>query len=175
MLAFTAILYPIFAILAALAQQPQHALFSSSTSRTLSCLTHASIPFYTPNSSSPPNTLPNLTYSLLAKPYNLALPTYPTIITIPETNEQVAKAVLCAREGGLKVTARSGGHSYANFGGGEDGGVVVDLRGFVGVGVDGKLFCCFFCFKMERFGDFWCCWYFLAFFTQSQFHFANPS
>jgi FAD/FMN-containing dehydrogenase len=37
------------------------------------------------------------------------------------------------------VQARSGGHSYAAFGlGGADGGMVVDLKAFNGVRVDGK-------------------------------------
>ena len=51
----------------------------------------------------------------------------------------------CAAEGGLKVQARSGGHSYAAFSsGGRDGGMVVDLRFFNGATVDGE-FLDFFC------------------------------
>ena len=50
------------------------------------------------------------------KAYNLNLPVVPAAVTFPETTEQVADIVQCAAEHGLKVQAKSGGHSYANYG-----------------------------------------------------------
>lgn len=49
------------------------------------------------------------------KPYNLAIPIKPAAVTYPRTAAQVAAIVKCAVEAGLKVQARSGGHSYANY------------------------------------------------------------
>lgn len=55
-------------------------------------------------------------YQILdVKPYNLDIPVDPAAITYPETNEQVAEIVKCAVANNMKVQARSGGHSYANF------------------------------------------------------------
>jgi len=49
------------------------------------------------------------------KPYNLSIPVKPAAITYPETKEQVAAIVKVAVKYNLKVQARCGGHSYANF------------------------------------------------------------
>lgn len=48
--------------------------------------------------------------------YNLNFPVTPTVLTYPQTSEQVADVVRCAVDYGYKVQARSGGHSYANYG-----------------------------------------------------------
>lgn len=48
--------------------------------------------------------------------YNLNTPVIPAAITYPSTTEQVAGIVSCAVDNGYKVQARSGGHSYANYG-----------------------------------------------------------
>ncbi|KKY31226.1 putative berberine bridge enzyme [Diaporthe ampelina] len=67
------------------------------------------------------------TYQLSwVKPYNLAVDVNPEVVIRPSTAEQVAKTVQCAVENGYKVQAKSGGHSYANFGLG-DGAVAIDL------------------------------------------------
>lgn len=50
-----------------------------------------------------------------ARPYNLDIPIVPAAVTYPETAEQIAKVVACAAKAGLKVQARSGGHSYGNY------------------------------------------------------------
>ncbi|KAE8395605.1 FAD/FMN-containing dehydrogenase [Aspergillus alliaceus] len=64
-------------------------------------------------------------------PYNLNFPVKPVAVTFPETSKQVADIVKCATEYGYKVQARSGGHSYGNYGlGGMDGAVVVDMKNF---------------------------------------------
>lgn len=49
------------------------------------------------------------------KPYNLAIPVRPAAITYPRTTAQVAAIIKCAAAANLKVQARSGGHSYANY------------------------------------------------------------
>ena len=64
-------------------------------------------------------------------PFNIRLNYTPAIIVIPSTNEEVAGVVCCAADNGLKVQARSGGHSYASFStGGRDGSLIVDLSNF---------------------------------------------
>lgn len=60
------------------------------------------------------------------KPYNLAIDVSPAAVIRPNSTEDVAAIVKCASENGAKVQARSGGHSYANFGLGNDA-VAVDL------------------------------------------------
>jgi len=49
------------------------------------------------------------------KPYNTTIPVKPAAVAYPKTTEQVSAIVKCARDAGLKVQARSGGHSYGNF------------------------------------------------------------
>lgn len=69
----------------------------------------------------------NLLYqSSWVKPYNLAIDVTPQAVIRPNSTEEVAVIVQCAASADIKVQARSGGHSYANFGLG-DGGIVVDL------------------------------------------------
>ncbi|KAM5351101.1 hypothetical protein ACJ41O_003824 [Fusarium nematophilum] len=61
-------------------------------------------------------------------PYNLEFPVTPAAVMRPDNAIDVSEAVKCAKENGFKVQAKSGGHSYANFGlGGVDGAVVLDL------------------------------------------------
>ncbi|KAI0118073.1 putative glucooligosaccharide oxidase [Hypoxylon sp. NC0597] len=61
--------------------------------------------------------------------YNIRLPVTPAIVIIPSNPQHIQEAILCAREHGFKVQARSGGHSYASYGnGGSDGAMIVDLR-----------------------------------------------
>lgn len=85
------------------------------------------------------------------KPYNLNVPVAPVAITYPRTVEQVSEIVKCAADGGYKVQARGGGHSYANhgrlakmqsnwhiksliritaLGGGDNNTIVVDMKNF---------------------------------------------
>ncbi|OTA65827.1 Glucooligosaccharide oxidase [Hypoxylon sp. EC38] len=61
--------------------------------------------------------------------YNIRLPVTPEIVIIPTSVRHIQDAILCAREYGLKVQARSGGHSYASYSnGGSDGAMIIDLR-----------------------------------------------
>jgi FAD/FMN-containing dehydrogenase len=49
------------------------------------------------------------------KPYNQDIAVAPAAVTYPKTAEQVAAIIKCAVQAGLKVQARCGGHSYANY------------------------------------------------------------
>ncbi|KAI1274993.1 hypothetical protein F5Y07DRAFT_189314 [Xylaria sp. FL0933] len=61
--------------------------------------------------------------------YNRRVPVTPRIVILPATTEQISQAIRWAAACGLKVQARSGGHSYASHSnGGVDGSVVIDLR-----------------------------------------------
>ena len=71
------------------------------------------------------------------RPYNLEYPVKPVAVTYPDTADDVASIVQCAANHGMKVQARSGGHSYANYGlGGEDGAIVVDMHKFQHFSID---------------------------------------
>ncbi|UNI23960.1 hypothetical protein JDV02_009747 [Purpureocillium takamizusanense] len=62
------------------------------------------------------------------KPYNLDVPVTPIAVFKPSTAEDVSGAIKCAVKSNVHVQAKSGGHSYANFGlGGEDGELMIDL------------------------------------------------
>ncbi|KAI0836182.1 putative glucooligosaccharide oxidase [Hypoxylon sp. FL0890] len=61
--------------------------------------------------------------------YNIRLPVTPAVVIVPTSLRHIQEAILCAREHGLKVQARSGGHSYASYSnGGLNGAMIVDLR-----------------------------------------------
>lgn len=63
--------------------------------------------------------------------YNLRVPVTPAAVIIPISLREIASAIVIAKQHGLKVQARSGGHSYASYSsGGVDGAVVIDLRRF---------------------------------------------
>jgi len=58
---------------------------------------------------------------------NRAYNRYPAVVVQSATAEDVAKAVRFARQQGLTMSVRSGGHSFAGQSG-NDGGMVIDLR-----------------------------------------------
>ncbi|KAF2686057.1 Glucooligosaccharide oxidase [Lentithecium fluviatile CBS 122367] len=61
-------------------------------------------------------------------PFNVRLPYLPTAISVPLTTKHIQDSVKCGKKLGIKVSAKSGGHSYASFGfGGENGHLVVEL------------------------------------------------
>lgn len=79
----------------------------------------------------------NAEYAELVEPYNLRLPYKPAVVVVPTTNQHVQDAVLCAAQASLKVQAKSGGHSYANFGnGGRDGSLIINLESFQNIQLD---------------------------------------
>jgi len=56
-------------------------------------------------------------YRVMApQPYNLDFPVQPAAVTFPKSSLEIEGLVRCATQGGYKVQARSGGHSYGNHG-----------------------------------------------------------
>lgn len=81
-------------------------------------------------------------WTALTKPYNLRLEYLPAVVTLPKTPQQVSDSVTCAAAAGVKVQARSGGHSYGSFSlGGKNGSLVVDLRSFNAISLDNGKSC----------------------------------
>jgi hypothetical protein len=67
-----------------------------------------------------------LLYQVTAvEPYNLNIPVTPAAVTYPQSTDEIAAVVKCASEYGYKVQARSGGHSFGNYG-------MYDLTGYSG-------------------------------------------
>src|SRR5882762_1037495 len=82
-----------------------------------SCLSSANLQ---PVSASSPD------YAKDSLAFNRRLSYKPADIVFPKTVQDVSSAVKCAFQAGVKVAARSGGHSYAANGiGGQDGSLVV--------------------------------------------------
>jgi FAD/FMN-containing dehydrogenase len=80
-------------------------------------------------------------WSTFVSPYNLRLAYIPAAVTLPSTPQQVSDSVTCAAAAGVKVQAKSGGHSYASFSsGGKDGSLIVDLQEFNSISVDSSTF-----------------------------------
>jgi len=50
------------------------------------------------------------------KPYNLDVHVTPAAVVRPQTAKDVSLVIQCATANGKKVQAKSGGHSYANYG-----------------------------------------------------------
>ncbi|ESZ97286.1 hypothetical protein SBOR_2314 [Sclerotinia borealis F-4128] len=92
------------------------------------CLTQHSVPYQDSSSSS---------WATTISPYNLRLPYTPAVVTLPTTSQHVSDAITCAAASGLKVQAKSGGHSYASYStGGKDGSLIVSLQNFNSINVN---------------------------------------
>jgi len=50
------------------------------------------------------------------KPYNLDVHVTPAVVVRPQTAQDISGILKCAKTSNLKVQAKSGGHSYANYG-----------------------------------------------------------
>ena len=50
------------------------------------------------------------------QPYNLDFPVQPAAVAFPKSSVEIEDLVRCAAQGGYKVQARGGGHSYGNYG-----------------------------------------------------------
>ncbi|KAM7219119.1 putative oxidase [Rhypophila decipiens] len=65
------------------------------------------------------------------KPYNLDVQVTPAAVVRPDNAQDISGIVKCASANNVKVQAKSGGHSYANYGlGGTDGAVAIDMVNF---------------------------------------------
>ncbi|KAL8393697.1 hypothetical protein RB595_003436 [Gaeumannomyces hyphopodioides] len=60
----------------------------------------------------------------------------PACIALPETRDQIALSLACARNASVKVTARGAAHSFAGFGYGTAGNLVVSMAAFNGTSFD---------------------------------------
>ncbi|KAK1225379.1 hypothetical protein PQX77_011689, partial [Marasmius sp. AFHP31] len=69
--------------------------------------------------------------------YNRRFTFTPSAVAYPRSAEEVSKVVIMGGGNGMKVVARSGGHSYiANGLGGKNGTLVVDMSNMKGLSVD---------------------------------------
>lgn len=94
------------------------------------CLNSTGVPVYAADTKN---------YTQAVKPFNLRLPYKPAALAVPQTVKHVQDAVTCGVKNSVRVTARSGGHSYGAHGlGGEDGHLIIDLRHFKNITVDAK-------------------------------------
>jgi len=74
-------------------------------------------------------TVSNANYASDSAAFNRRLSFQPVALVFPLSAQNVSDIVHCASSNSFKVTARSGGHSYAAYGlGGQNGNVIVDLR-----------------------------------------------
>ncbi|KAK4451045.1 putative oxidase [Podospora aff. communis PSN243] len=65
------------------------------------------------------------------KPYNLDVSVTPVAVVRPQSAQDISQIIQCATANGKKVQAKSGGHSYANYGlGGDNGAVAIDMVNF---------------------------------------------
>jgi FAD/FMN-containing dehydrogenase len=93
-----------------------------------SCLDSLQVPVFASDTS-------NFTQAI--KPFNLRVPFTPAAYAVPLTVQNVQDAVSCGVQNKIRVTAKSGGHSYGSHGlGGEDGHLIIDLRKFNTVTAD---------------------------------------
>ncbi|KAL2860995.1 uncharacterized protein BJX67DRAFT_375679 [Aspergillus lucknowensis] len=73
--------------------------------------------------------------------YNLNLPVTPVAVTDPQSADEIAAVVKCASDYDYKVQARSGGHSFANYGlGGQNRDIVVNMKHFSQFSMDESTF-----------------------------------
>jgi hypothetical protein len=101
---------------------------ASGAQSALQCLNSKNVPYKMTSDSEYPD---------LIEPYNTRLPFTPAVVVIPTTNQHVQDAVVCAAQAGLKVQAKSGGHSYASTGlGGKDGSMSINLQSLQTIQLD---------------------------------------
>ncbi|KAJ7115543.1 glucooligosaccharide oxidase [Mycena crocata] len=75
-------------------------------------------------------------YANASRAFNLRFTLEPVAVVYPSTPEDVAEVVKTGQDNNLRVSARSGGHSYiANGLGGENGTLVIDMAKFTNITV----------------------------------------
>ena len=110
-------LAPLFALLGL--ATTSHASAGNTTATLAECLAAADVPV---DGTGTPE------YELDVSSFNLRLPYTPVSVVAATTVKHIQDSVTCARELGIKATAKCGGHSYASFGlGGEDGHLVIEM------------------------------------------------
>ncbi|XP_071742623.1 berberine bridge enzyme-like D-2 [Rutidosis leptorrhynchoides] len=83
------------------------------TSLFTSCLTRFGVHNFTTNSNNDNSVYYEfLNFSIQNLRFSGSSMPKPAVIVFPETKEQLAKTVMCARESSLEIRARCGGHSY---------------------------------------------------------------
>ncbi|KAH5134198.1 hypothetical protein HBH70_138750 [Parastagonospora nodorum] len=70
-------------------------------------------------------------WQTITSPWALRFRPEPAAIVVPRTKDEVAVALACAVDAGVKVSALNGGHSYGAYGlGGVDGALVINMERF---------------------------------------------
>lgn len=86
------------------------------------CLRSRKVPFTQPDQPA---------FGPINVPFNLRLVFTPSAIVTATKDGHIQDAVVCAGVNGVKVQARSGGHSYASFSnGGQDNSLIIDLAAY---------------------------------------------
>jgi hypothetical protein len=101
------------------------AVAQDDSTRLRDCLSNASI-------------LPSLTtfsdatnWETVTSPWALRFNPEPAAVVVPRNRDEVAAALACAVEAGVKVSPLNGGHSYGAYGlGGVDGALVINMERF---------------------------------------------
>ncbi|KAK2592792.1 hypothetical protein QQS21_009496 [Conoideocrella luteorostrata] len=76
-------------------------------------------------------------FSSAISSWNLRLKFNPVMVVVPKSTDQISAAVACGESSEVRVTAKSGGHSFGSYGlGGEDGHLLIDLAGMNQVKLD---------------------------------------
>ncbi|KAK3940858.1 Glucooligosaccharide oxidase [Diplogelasinospora grovesii] len=102
--------------------------YGKSTLSLIQCLKTKSVPFYVQQSPD---------WTEYATTFNSRLQYEPAAIALPTTVQHISDSVICASNNGIKVQAKSGGHSYASYStGGRDGDLMVDLENFNSISLD---------------------------------------
>ncbi|KAF8172790.1 glucooligosaccharide oxidase [Mycena galopus ATCC 62051] len=79
----------------------------------------------------------DLGYANASRAFNLRFTLEPVAVVYPSTVQEISDLVKIGKANHLRVSARSGGHSYiANGLGGENGTLVIDMANFTAVAVD---------------------------------------
>lgn len=103
--------------------ETENSEFLSKRATVLDCLTQRNVSIRLISSSD---------FAQRSKTYNLRQQWTPAVIVLPTTVQHIQDAVVCADQNdGIKIQAKSGGHSYASFSsGGQNGSMMIDLENF---------------------------------------------